>query len=222
MKTLILSLILAGSLYGQAKKDCPKPIPPSPKPAPKPVVVTPAPTMTATASASASAQSTATAGGASVAFNEKIPVATAYAPTVYPTVPCFKGVGAGIQTAAIGASFGGGKVDEGCDARELARTFMTMGSRVSACKILVRTKSARKAGITMDDCMYEPPKPIPPAPVLTEDAHTGNPRIILVMVPLAPPPPSPKVVVRATVKKKPVARKAVCPQIPLDKPRGQR
>ena len=37
--------------------------------------------------------------------------ATAVAPTVLPTVPCFKGIGAGIQGPAFGASFGGGKID---------------------------------------------------------------------------------------------------------------
>jgi hypothetical protein len=71
-----------------------------------------------------------------------------------------------------GVSFGGGKVDAGCDAREMARYYALLGSRLAACKMMVNVKSSKKAGITLDDCMLQtvvenpPPAPvvIPPAP----------------------------------------------------------
>jgi hypothetical protein len=99
----------------------------------------------------------------------KIPVATAYAPTSIPTVPCFKGFGAGAQAPNLGLSLGGGKVDQGCDARETARTYMLMGARKAACKVMVFSKKNQKKPaaqqVTMDDCMYQEPVPVVAAAV---------------------------------------------------------
>ena len=96
----------------------------------------------------------------------KIPVASAYAPTSLPSAPCVKGFGGGVQTMAVGGSFGGSKIDAGCDAREFARSFALLGARVPACKMLVQTKQARKAGITMEECLATTPAPIVQAPVV--------------------------------------------------------
>jgi hypothetical protein len=74
----------------------------------------------------------------------KIPVATAYSPTAIPTVPCFKGFGAGVQTVPVGASFGGGKVDENCAILETARSFALSGSRLAYCKTMLINKYAKK------------------------------------------------------------------------------
>ena len=80
---------------------------------------------------------------------------------------------------AIGGSFGGGKVDQGCDDRELARSF-SGPQTIASCKILISTKKAKKAGITLEDCMKSStPAPEPVSPEL------------LVQV---PPPPSPIIV----------------------------
>lgn len=90
----------------------------------------------------------------------KIPVATAYAPTTIPTVTCFKGFGAGVQTMAIGGSFGGGKIDENCAILETARSFDAAGERLAACKVKISNKYAKAAGVTLEDCMKVPPTPI--------------------------------------------------------------
>lgn len=90
----------------------------------------------------------------------KIPVATAIAPAILPTVPCFKGMGGAVQTMGFGGSFGGGKVDQGCDDRELARAFSGQQT-VASCKILLNTKKAKKAGITMEDCLGKTPEVSP-------------------------------------------------------------
>ena len=92
----------------------------------------------------------------------KIPVATAYAPTSIPTVPCFKGYGAGVQAPNLGISAGGGKIDEGCNDRETARAYMLMGARKAACKVMVYSKQNKKLGanaVTMEDCMYQDAPP---------------------------------------------------------------
>lgn len=89
-------------------------------------------------------------------------MASAYAPTALPSAPCIKGFGAGVQTLPIGGSFGGSKVDTGCDDRETARAYALLGSRLAACKTLVygskNQKLAKKhpeQAITVDECMQQ-------------------------------------------------------------------
>jgi hypothetical protein len=104
----------------------------------------------------------------------QIPVSSAITPPIMPTVPCFKGFGGSAQTMAFGASFGGGKIDKGCNARELARSF-SGPQTIASCKILLATKEAVTAGITMADCLPVAPvamispiavEPTPVAPAL--------------------------------------------------------
>jgi hypothetical protein len=83
----------------------------------------------------------------------KIPVASAYAPPVFSTTNCFKGWSAGGQTPLLGGSFGGGGIDKNCAALAAAQNLYAMGSRLAACKVIVTTKAAKDAGVTMDDCM---------------------------------------------------------------------
>ena len=113
----------------------------------------------------------------------KIPVATAVTGPIMPSAPCIKGFGGGVQFPMIGASASGGKIDQGCDDRELARSF-SGPQTIASCKILVNSKKAKKAGITLADCLgvsqsvttsqqvttLEPPAPVVvvvPAPLVT-------------------------------------------------------
>jgi len=89
----------------------------------------------------------------------KIPVSQAYAPTALPTAPCFKGYGAGVQGPNLGVSVGGGKVDETCQQLEVARSFAISGARKAYCDVMVTTKWAKKAKVTMEDCMYQDATP---------------------------------------------------------------
>jgi hypothetical protein len=116
----------------------------------------------------------------------KIPVSTAIAPTVFPTVPCLKGYGGAVQTGMFGGSFGGGKIDEGCDQRELARSFSGV-SKVAQCKILVNTKAAKKAGVTMLDCMG-PAQEIVPEPVAPVIVVTPAPLVLVAPTYVIPSP----------------------------------
>ena len=87
----------------------------------------------------------------------KVPVATAVAPAVLPTNPCFKGVGVGVQTMAFGGSFGGGKIDSNCAILEAARTAPSLLAR---CKVYISNKYVKQAGVTLEDCLVQP-EPVP-------------------------------------------------------------
>jgi hypothetical protein len=116
----------------------------------------------------------------------KIPVATAFAPTTIPTVSCFKGFGAGVQTMPVGASFGGGKIDENCRALQ---TALHAPNRLTYCKLYVNLQDSKKAHITMEDCMAQDPQPVVEAPA---PPQPQQPQVIVVPVssnaPVAPTP----------------------------------
>lgn len=136
-----------------------------------------------------------------------IPVSTAYAPTSIPTVPCFKGYSGGVQTQSVGVSIGGGKIDEGCDQREIARSYALLGSKLAACKVMVSNKRSQKAGVTLDDCMrleVVTPAPVVPAPVPAPEPVIPNiiinngPAPAQPVVPVIVPAPLPEAVITPT------------------------
>jgi hypothetical protein len=88
----------------------------------------------------------------------------------------------------VGASFGGGKIDENCRALQ---TALHAPNRVTYCKIYINLQDSKKAGITMADCMAQDPQPVaevvpPPAPV--------QPQIVVVPVQQSAPVAVPTVV----------------------------
>lgn len=89
----------------------------------------------------------------------KIPVATAYAPTTLPTSPCTKGFGGGVQTMAVGGSFGMSTVDKNCVILEAARNAPNL---LTFCKVYITHKAVKAAGVTLRDCMesYAIPEPV--------------------------------------------------------------
>lgn len=119
----------------------------------------------------------------------KIPVAPAYAPPVFSTTNCFKGWSAGGQTSLLGGSFGGGGIDKNCAALAAAQNLFAMGSRLAACKVILTTKAAKDAGVTMDDCMTVVQRQAPPViPVAQPEPLQVN-----VYFPAAPPVVAPVV-----------------------------
>lgn len=153
-----------------------------------------------------------------------------------PTVPCFKGFGAGVQTMAVGGSFGGGKVDENCAALETARVLSGLGYKQAGCLVAVSTKAAKKAGLTPDMCtpdvvevpaaletIVAPPTQLPaitvniPAPIINVPAQA--PPVVNMIIPT--PDQKPAIVVHAHPAKKhtvhqpcPVNPAPVCPARP--------
>ena len=110
----------------------------------------------------------------------KVPVATAVAPAVLPTNPCFKGVGVGVQTMAFGGSFGGGKIDSNCAILEAARTAPSLLAR---CKVYISNKYVKQAGVTLDDCLTQPE----PAPTQVNDVVPTQVQPVVVNVQPAAP-----------------------------------
>lgn len=126
----------------------------------------------------------------------KIPVETAYAPSIYPTVTCFKGIGAGVQTGPFGGSFGGGKIDDNCAILEAAAKAK---NRLTYCKVYVSNKYVKKAGVTLADCMYDPPAP--PPVLVGLPLATPSPEVRLALeVKLVEPTPVKRVVKKRTTK----------------------
>ena len=136
-------------------------------------------------------------------YNAPRQTATAYAPSVYPTVPCFKGFGAGAQGPAFGASFGGGKIDQNCAALEASRQAPSL---IARCKVYISIKVVKAAGVTLEDCLAQPE---PRITVEQGPATVAEPRVspitfvipapVIMQTILAPPP-----VVPATVPAPPV------------------
>jgi hypothetical protein len=86
-------------------------------------------------------------------------------------------MGAGVQTMVFGGSISGGKIDKNCAGLETARSFASVGSLISYCKVMVKRKYSKEAGVTLEDCMTAfrpavlplpaPPQPAPVAPPIT-------------------------------------------------------
>jgi hypothetical protein len=119
-------------------------------------------------------------------YAAKIPVSTAYAPTTFPTSPCLKSYSGGGQGSSLGLSFGGSKVDKNCALLETARSFDAVNERLAACKVKVSGEYAKKAGVTLADCMQIEMVPAPHVPVATVLAPVA-PQVIVVQVPTPAP-----------------------------------
>jgi hypothetical protein len=95
---------------------------------------------------------------------------------------------------AVGTSLSGGKIDEGCDIRETARSYALLGSRLAACKLLLTNKRSQKAGVTLDDCMREPVSAILDAPRVATpmvEPVRDTPVAPQTALPIAAPEPAP-------------------------------
>lgn len=112
----------------------------------------------------------------------RIPVETAVGIAPPPTVPCAIGFGLGAQTMAFGISGSGAKVDKNCAILETARSFASMNARLAYCKTMLINKYAKKAGITLEDCMFVPTPVLIPQPTVV--VPQPQPLVII----QAPPP----------------------------------
>jgi hypothetical protein len=126
----------------------------------------------------------------------KIPVNTAYAPSAFPTVPCFKGYSGGAQVAQAGVSFGGGKIDPNCAILETARSLALAGSHPAYCQVMATDKYVKAAygkniQKFIDDCMYQPPQPAPEPQPIVQVAPQPMPQIVVVPVTIPTPVPTP-------------------------------
>jgi hypothetical protein len=115
-------------------------------------------------------------------------VESAFAYAAQPTVNCALTYGAGGQGAAFGLSISGSKIDKNCADLEAARKAP---NRLTYCKVYIRNDYVRKAGVTLEDCMLEPPAV---AVVATVPVVTPQPMptiIVNIPAPVQPVPVQP-------------------------------
>ena len=143
----------------------------------------------------------------------------AYAPTVF-SGACLGGFSAGASGPVGGVSFGGSKADKVCQSINLAQVFLSQGNTLAAAKVLCRTKPAREAKLTLDDCLAFV-RPAPPVVETHVAQPTPTPTVIVIEPPITVTPspeqlkeiaPAPKKPVLQS-RKKPAVHKT-CPVIP--------
>jgi hypothetical protein len=148
-------------------------------------------------SVSNSGNSSSNSGGNTLSstYNQVHQAPAVFAPNSYPTAPCRVAASGGASWLTGGVSIGGSKMDNECDKRETARSFALLGQRDAACKILLRTKAAKDAGLTPTDC-------VPPIQAAVIEAPKPEPVQVTVQAPVIPAPqvtvlPAPVVVQQA-------------------------
>jgi hypothetical protein len=86
---------------------------------------------------------------------------------------------------AFGISGSGAKIDKNCAGLETARSFASVGSLVSYCKVMVNRKYAKEAGVTLEDCMTTTRPTVAP----TAPAPQSAPAPITIILPPTPVAP---------------------------------
>ena len=160
----------------------------------------------------------------------RIPVATAAGIAPGPTAPCSIGFGGGIQTMAIGGSFGGAKVDKNCAILEVARSLATVGSHDGYCAVIVTNKYVKAAGFDYYRCLHSFPEPVVPvqadvvAPVQAVPVVVNVQPAAPVVIPaptvnvIVPTSPAPAVIVNAKPKVPHSNNKCIPRACPTEKP----
>ncbi len=117
--------------------------------------------------------------------------------------PVSRVTAAAVRATSLGLSFGGSKVDENCAALETARSFDSMNERLAGCKVKISTKYAKKAGVTLEDCMATEMVIAPPPVAVVPPPAPQQPIVVVVpaqaapapvAVPVVTPAPSPAIV----------------------------
>jgi hypothetical protein len=112
----------------------------------------------------------------------KIPVSSAFAPSQFPTVGCYKTYSGAVQGQNLGISLGGGKIDKNCAILEAAGRARNI---LAYCKVYITDEYVHKAGVTLDDCMHQEQVAIPlPPPIIAQPV----PQPTIIVVPAAPVP----------------------------------
>lgn len=112
----------------------------------------------------------------------KIPVSSAFAPSQFPTVGCYKTYSGAVQGQNLGISLGGGKIDKNCAILEAAGRARNI---LAYCKVYITDEYVHKAGVTLEDCMHQEQVAIPlPPPIIAQPL----PQPTIIVVPALPAP----------------------------------
>lgn len=104
----------------------------------------------------AQSQSQEQANSQSVAFEDREQAPAVFAPSIAPTAPCYYSASGGLSVPGFGASGGKAIKDQGCEDREEARLWFSMGFVDQAVAILCKGQ---------ENCPLPNRKPEPVAPV---------------------------------------------------------
>lgn len=107
----------------------------------------------------------------------------AYAPdAAFTTSPCVKGFSGGVSLPGGAGSLGVSKTDKGCDSRQTAVVFYALGNKTAAARILCSSDAARRAKLTLDDCLAIIVPPVPQI-VVPQPPAAPQPQVIVVPAP---------------------------------------
>ena len=162
-----------------------------------------------TANASSSNNATGSGNSTTISSNEQVNVPRqtpmAYSPDVLSTSPCTKGFSGGAAFPMGAGSLGVSKVDKGCDSRQTAVIFHGLGNDQAAAKILCSTDAAKRAKLTLNECLaiIRPSVPVIVAPAPAPAPVPAPPIIVTMPAPVViqqtvPAPPAPKLTRKAT------------------------
>jgi hypothetical protein len=113
----------------------------------------------------------------------------AYAPdAAFTTSPCVKGFSGGVSSPGLAGSLGISKTDKGCDSRQTAVVFFALGNKTAAARILCSSDAAKRAKLTLDECLAIVAPPVPQI-VVPEAPVPPQPQVIIVPVPTPAPVP---------------------------------
>ncbi len=135
-------------------------------------------TQTATAENNSSGNST------SFVSSYKEAAATAMGYAAPPSATCIVTGGLGGQGVGFGFSLSGGKTDKGCVILEASRSAALYGNRLLFCKVYLTHPAVKKAGVTLQDCLQQDPRPVEPQ---TWSEHVAAPAPVPIIVQIPAP-----------------------------------
>lgn len=103
-------------------------------------------------------------------YNDVRQTPATFVPPQFSTAACQQAGGAGGAGGLFSFGVSGSKTNGECEKRATAQDFAAIGNSEAAAKILCGTKAAKKAGLTMEDCLKIQQKPGTAAP-----EQGGNP-----------------------------------------------
>lgn len=97
-------------------------------------------------------------------YNDVHQTPATFVPPQFSTAPCQQAGGAGGAGGVFSFGISGSRTNRECEKRATAQDFAAIGNPEAAAKILCKTKAAKAAGLTMDDCLKITQKPEPAQP----------------------------------------------------------
>jgi len=108
-------------------------------------------------------------------YNDVHQTPATFVPPQFSTAPCQQAGGAGGAGGVFSFGISGSRTNRECEKRATAQDFAAIGNSEAAAKILCKTKAAKAAGLTMEDCMKITQKPEPAQPPVPSQGAVNVP-----------------------------------------------